>query len=377
MLNEVNFPVLKNDIILRVCKGLPVPHVPVWIMRQAGRYLPEFREVRKQHTFFEICRTPELACEITLQPIRRFNLDAAIIFSDILVVPQALGMEVTMEPGIGPHFPNPLNTTADLFLLDQFPDVSKSLDYVYKAITLTRHKLEGQVPLIGFAGAPWTLMTYMIEGGGSKTFAKAKKWLYAYPEDSHKLLDLLTNVVVHHLVYQVLAGAQLLQVFESNAGALSPYLFKTFALPYLQRIYKEVRECLLAKHGYTQEDLPPIIMFAKDGHYALADLASVGFEVIGLDWTMEPAVARTLVGVDMTLQGNLDPCALYSSNDDLEKHVEQMLKNFGSIGGSHRHIVNLGHGIYPDVDPEKVTTFVETVHRLTANENYDANSGVQ
>ncbi|VDN99854.1 unnamed protein product [Rodentolepis nana] len=302
MLKEVNFPVLKNDIILRVCKGLPVPHAPVWIMRQAGRYLPEFREVRKQHTFFEICRTPELACEITLQPIKRFNLDAAIIFSDILVVPQALGMEVTMEPGIGPHFPNPLNTTADLSLLDQFPDVSKSLDYVYKAITLTRRQLEGQVPLIGFAGAPWTLMTYMIEGGGSKTFSKAKKWLYAYPEGSHKLLDLLTRVVVQHLVNQVLAGAQLLQVFESNAGSLSPYLFKTFALPYLQRIYNEVRECLLVKYDYTQGDLPPIIMFAKDGHYALADLASVGFEVLGLDWTMDPEVARRLVGVDVTLQ---------------------------------------------------------------------------
>ncbi|VUZ44720.1 unnamed protein product [Hymenolepis diminuta] len=370
MFNGVSFPALKNDIILRACKGLPIPHAPVWIMRQAGRYLPEFQEVRKQNDFFEICRTPELACEVTLQPIKRFNLDAAIIFSDILVVPQVLGMEVTMAPGVGPYFPNPLSTTTDLSRLDQFPDVSASLDYVYKAITLTRHRLEGRVPLIGFAGAPWTLMTYMIEGGGSKTFAKSKKWLYAYPEDSHKLLDLLTRVVIDHLVNQVLAGAQLLQVFESNAGALSPYLFKTFAFPYLQRIYKEVRECLLARHNYTEKDLPPIIMFAKDGHYALVDLAAVGFEVIGLDWTMDPAVVRKLVGVDVTLQGNLDPCALYSSNADLEKRVEEMLKSFGSIGGSHMHIVNLGHGIYPDVDPEKVTTFVETVHRLTANENY-------
>ncbi|VDL64234.1 unnamed protein product [Hymenolepis diminuta] len=212
MFNGVSFPALKNDIILRACKGLPIPHAPVWIMRQAGRYLPEFQEVRKQNDFFEICRTPELACEVTLQPIKRFNLDAAIIFSDILVVPQVLGMEVTMAPGVGPYFPNPLSTTTDLSRLDQFPDVSASLDYVYKAITLTRHRLEGRVPLIGFAGAPWTLMTYMIEGGGSKTFAKSKKWLYAYPEDSHKLLDLLTRVVIDHLVNQVLAGAQLLQV---------------------------------------------------------------------------------------------------------------------------------------------------------------------
>lgn len=233
MLLGDNFPALKNDIILRVCKGLPVPHSPVWIMRQAGRYLPEFQEARKGHDFFEICRTPELACQITLQPIERFNLDAAIIFSDILVIPQvcflnqvtstdivisihpflkALGMGVIMKPGVGPHFPTPLNTPSDLLNLTETPDVSTGLRYVYDAIRLTRQRLKGRVPLIGFAGAPWTLMTYMIEGGGSKTFSKSKKWLYAYPEESRRLLDLLVRVVVDHLVQQVLAGAQLLQV---------------------------------------------------------------------------------------------------------------------------------------------------------------------
>ncbi|KAM7542131.1 hypothetical protein Aperf_G00000017441 [Anoplocephala perfoliata] len=364
-----NFPVLKNDIILRVCRGLPVVHSPVWIMRQAGRYLPEFQEVRKACDFFEICRTPELACQVTLQPIERFDLDAAIIFSDILVIPQALGMEVIMKPGVGPHFPTPLKTPSDLLNLTQIPDVSTSLRYVYDAIRLTRHRLEGRVPLIGFAGAPWTLMTYMIEGGGSKTFSKSKKWLYVYPEESRRLLDLIVGVVIDHLVQQALAGAQLLQIFESNAGALSPHLFTTFVLPGLQRIYREVRGCLQEKHCFSYDDLPPLIIFAKDGHYALADLAAVGFEVIGLDWTIDPAVARKIVGPNVTLQGNLDPCALYSSSSDLEKRVEEMLKRFESDDGCGRHIVNLGHGIYPDVEPEKVAVFVEAVHRISGKKN--------
>ncbi|KAL3309350.1 hypothetical protein Ciccas_012105 [Cichlidogyrus casuarinus] len=205
-LRQTGFPDLKNDLVLRAAKGLPLSRTPVWIMRQAGRYLPEFRQFRKEHEFFEICRTPEYACEVTLQPIRRFDLDASIIFSDILVIPQALGMEVKMTPGKGPDFPSPLISPECLSKLNSEPNIAQELDYVYKAITLTRHQLDGKVPLIGFAGAPMTLMSYMIEGGGSKTLSKAKSWLYRYPEESKRLLSLLTNSVIEFLVLQTLAG---------------------------------------------------------------------------------------------------------------------------------------------------------------------------
>ncbi|CDS37657.1 uroporphyrinogen decarboxylase [Echinococcus multilocularis] len=361
-----NFPVLKNDTILRVCKGLPVSYTPVWIMRQAGRYLPEFQAVRKDHDFFEICRIPELVCEVTLQPIRLFSLDAAIIFSDILVIPQALGMEVVMEPGVGPQLPTPLSDPKDLLRLDWSVDVKSLLHYVYEAVRLTRHRLEGRVPLIGFAGAPWTLMTYMIEGGGSKTFAKSKRWLYVYPEPSHRLLGLLTRAVTDHLVQQVLAGAQVLQIFESHAGVLSPDLFATFVLPYLRQIYTGVRSCLQNQHNFSASECPPIIIFAMGGHYALKEIASAGFEVVGLDWTIDPRWARQTIGPLVTLQGNLDPCALYSTEEELEDRVMEMLDSFAFEGG--RYIANLGHGIYPDVEPEKVAAFVDLVHRHSAHD---------
>ncbi|VDD83973.1 unnamed protein product [Mesocestoides corti] len=360
MPSSEDFPKLKNDVILRAAKGLPVPYTPVWLMRQAGRYLPEFRAIRKERDFFDICQTPELACEITLQPIRRFQLDAAIIFSDILVIPQALGIEVTMKPGEGPSLSSILVKSDDLERLDWEVDVRKSLHYVYEAITLTRHRLEGLVPLIGFSGGPWTLMTYMIEGGASKTLAKSKRWLYTDANASHRLLGLLTRVIVDHLVQQAVAGAQLLQIFESHAGALTPQLFNTFLLTYLRQIYLDVRNQLLNRFGFKDDDCPPIIMYAKDGHFALKSIASIGFQVIGLDWTVDPAGARQIVGDNVTLQGNLDPCALYSSEEDLEKRVVEMLRSFG-YGG--RHIANLGHGIYPDMEPDKVATFVDLVHR--------------
>ncbi|VDL94718.1 unnamed protein product [Schistocephalus solidus] len=351
------FPLLQNDVVLRAARGMKVPYTPVWIMRQAGRYLPEFRAVRQRHGFFDICRSPELACEITLQPIKRFNLDAAIIFSDILVIPQALGMNVVMTPGVGPQLPEPLVSGDDLDRLDCNVDVATALKYVYEAITLTRHRLGGQVPLIGFSGAPWTLMSYMIEGGGSKTHAKAKRWLYTDSTSSHRLLDLLTTVVVEHLVQQVAAGAQMLQVFESHAGVLSPYLFSTFALPCLKRIYQETREKLMSRYGFTKETCPPMVMYAKDGHFALEALAAVGFEVIGLDWTSDPNTVRKIVGN----KGNLDPCALYSPLDDLASRVREMMTSFEG----KPHIANLGHGIYPDVEPEKVAAFVDLIHQLS------------
>jgi uroporphyrinogen decarboxylase len=348
---------MKNDLIIRAARGESVDRVPVWIMRQAGRYLPEFREMRTKQTFFELVQNPKLACEVTMMPIRRFELDAAIIFSDILVIPQALGMCVEMLPGKGPSFPEPLLVPSDLAKLNKDCDVKKELHYVYEAITLTRHTLDGKVPLIGFSGAPWTLMSYMIEGGGSPTQSKAKAWLYKYPEESHQLLQILTNVIIDYLVEQVVAGAQLLQIFESHAGCLTQNLFTKFALPYIRVISKKVREKL------TERNIPhvPMIIFAKDGHYVMEELAQSHYEVMGLDWTIKSKVARRACGETVTFQGNMDPCALYAPKDELCKITREMLGNFGT----KNYICNLGHGIYPDMDPEHVKIFVDCVHSVS------------
>ncbi|XP_062843733.1 uroporphyrinogen decarboxylase [Trichomycterus rosablanca] len=349
-----DFPELKNATFLRAARGEEVDHVPVWCMRQAGRYLPEFRESRAGKDFFETCRSPEACCELTLQPLRRFPFDAAIIFSDILVVPQALGMEVQMVAGKGPTFPEPLKEPDDLQRLGAKVDVASELGYVFRAITLTRHKLEGRVPLIGFSGAPWTLMSYMIEGGGSTTHSKAKRWLYRHPEASHTLLKRLTDVIVEYLVGQVNAGAQALQVFESHAGCLGPTEFKEFALPYLRDIGRRVKD-RLKESGLENV---PMIVFAKDGHYALEDLSQSHYEVVGLDWTIDPRLARAKTGGRVSLQGNMDPCALYATKERISVIVKTMLEAFGTRG----YIANLGHGLYPDMDPESVGAFVEAVH---------------
>ncbi|XP_020843233.1 uroporphyrinogen decarboxylase isoform X1 [Phascolarctos cinereus] len=355
------FPKLQNDTFLRAAWGETTDYTPVWCMRQAGRYLKEFLATRAGQDFFVTCRSPETCCELTLQPLRRFPLDAAIIFSDILVVPQvtlspqALGMQVTMVPGKGPTFSSPLRDKQDLDRLQAPVDVDKELGYVFQAITLTRHQLAGRVPLIGFSGAPWTLMSYMVEGGGSNTMAQAKRWLYQWPKASHRLLGLLTDVLVPYLVGQVAAGAQALQVFESHAGHLGPELFSEFALPYIRDVAKRVKAGL-QEAGQAPV---PLIIFAKDGHYALEELAQAGYEVVGIDWTVNPAQARDRVGKSVTLQGNLDPCALYASKEKIEQCVEQMLAAFGP----QRYIANLGHGIYPDMDPAHVGAFVEAVHR--------------
>ncbi|KAK9498379.1 hypothetical protein O3M35_003025 [Rhynocoris fuscipes] len=348
------FPALKNDRLLRAAKGEVVDKIPVWIMRQAGRYLPEFRELRSKYDFFTICETPELAAEVTLQPIRRFDdLDAAIIFSDILVIPKALGMKVEMKPGVGPVLPDPLVKPEDIKKLQYPVNIKESLGYVMDALTLTRNKLEGKVPLIGFSGAPWTLMGYMIEGGGSKTMSKAKHWLYQYPTESQQLLNILTDTVIDYLTEQGKAGAQLLQVFESNAEYLGPELFIKFALPCIARICQSVKEKL------KQENLDiPMTIFAKGAHYALEELAKTGYDVMGIDWTVDPILARQAVGPNITLQGNLDPCALYAKDGDLIGLTNKMVNKFGKS----RYIANLGHGIYPDVDPEHVRTFLKEVH---------------
>ncbi|KAJ6516245.1 Uroporphyrinogen decarboxylase [Mycena sanguinolenta] len=357
------FPPLKNDLLLRAARGEETERAPVWIMRQAGRYLPEFREVRKSHEFFEICRTPELATEITLQPIRRFSglIDASIIFSDILVIPQAMGMEVLMNPG--PSFPDPLNTPADVEKLNKVVDVEKELGYVFQAITRTRMALAGEVPLIGFCGAPWTLFLYMIEGGGSKTFQKVKTWIFKYPEESKALLMRIADVCVDFLVGQVKAGAQLLQVFDSWAGELSPRDFDVFSKPSLVHISTQVRARLAA------ENLPhtPMTLFAKGSNYALASLAeSSGYDTLGLDWRIDPAEARHLVQGKVALQGNMDPNLLYGGRDAIESAVKRMCAGFAVNGGSKAWIANLGHGITPDVDPEDVRWFFECVHKYSA-----------
>ncbi len=340
-------PPLKNDLLLRAARREAVERVPVWVMRQAGRYLPEFQAIRAEHDFFTVCRTPELACEVTLQPLRRFPLDASIIFSDILVVPQALGLEVQMVKGRGPHFPDPLAGPADLDRLNT-PDVQRELGYVYQAVSLTRRVLGGRCPLIGFAGAPWTLAAYMIEGGGSKTFSKSKAWLWAHPEASHELLQAVTDAVVDHLAAQAEAGAQALQVFDSWAGLLSPVQFTTFALPYLT----QVADRLKALHPDT-----PLIVFARGAHYALDALAASAYDVVGLDWTILPAAARAIAGDRAALQGNLDPAALYGSPAAIRAAVREMLDGFGTEGT----IANLGHGMHPDHDPDHLAAFVEAV----------------
>ncbi|XP_055854731.1 uroporphyrinogen decarboxylase [Episyrphus balteatus] len=353
MKDTTNFPPLKNDNVLRAARGEPVDRVPVWVMRQAGRYLPEFQEVRKEHDFFEVCQTPEIACEVTMQPLRRFDLDASIIFSDILVIPQAFGMTVEMHPGVGPVFPQPLDTPADLAKLTPDGAVSR-LTYVGDAITMMRHKLDGKVPLIGFTGAPWTLMGYMIEGGGSKTMSKAKSWLENHPEDSKKLLSMLTNGIVDYLEMQVKAGAQMLQVFESSAEHLPKETFLDIAVPYI----KQIRDDLVERLDSQGIPIVPMVLFAKGAGHSLKEQSKLGYDVIGLDWTVDPIEARKEVGPNITLQGNLWPEDMYKTPEEIRALTTEMVKKFGKT----RYIANLGHGITPKTPIVSMETFVDAVH---------------
>lgn len=355
---EARFPPLKNDLIIRAAFRKPTERVPVWVMRQAGRYLPEYHEAKGDADFFAVCRNMELAATITLQPVERFALDAAIIFTDILVVPQALGMEVVMLEKVGPHFPRPLSSPEDVALLDEPSAALGRLQYVFDAISLTRERLAGRVPLIGFSGAPWTLMAYMIEGGGSKMFAKAKAWLYKHPTASHALLQRLTDTIIIYLEGQIAAGAQLLQIFDSWANEIGPDLFGIFSKPYLVQIAKVVK----AKHPEI-----PLIVFAKGANYAIEELArDSAYDVVGLDWTIAPSEARQLAGDRVALQGNLDPCALYSSKKIVREEVRKMLKGFGSTQGL---IGNLGHGLHPSHDPALVGAFIDAVHEISEEIN--------
>ncbi|CAK4641789.1 hypothetical protein LEN26_013513 [Aphanomyces euteiches] len=347
-------PKLKNDLLLRAYLGQPTERVPVWCMRQAGRHLPEFRALRSAgYEFFTMCGVPEIAAEVTLQPVRRYNLDAAIIFSDILVVPQAMGMEVIMVPGVGPVLPNPLRTPEDLDLLNESPDIEATLGYMLDALNLTRQQLKGQVPLIGFVGGPFTLLTYMIEGGGSRTKSKVKTWLYKYPEAAHRALHAITDVCVRFLLAQHAAGAQALQVFESvGAEVLTQEHFYEFAFTYMAQIAERVKDKL---------PTVPLIGFSKGTPYAFEKLSETRFDCLGLDWTADPATVRKQVGDRVSLQGNLDSAALYASPETIREEVAKMLRAFGT----QKYVANLGHGCNPDFDPAHVDAFVKAVQQLS------------
>jgi uroporphyrinogen decarboxylase len=335
---------LKNDLLLKALKGETVSRTPVWMMRQAGRYLPDYIKLRDKYTFFERCENPELATEITVMPVDQVGVDAAIIFSDILVVPQAMGMEVQLVEKVGPLLPAPIKTAQDLQRLC-VPDVQERLHYVFEALALTKKTLDGRVPLIGFGGAPWTLLCYMVQGKGSKTFDEAKAFCYQQPAVAHQLLQMITDTTIAYLKAQVAAGADTVQVFDSWGGLLSPTDFEVFSLQYIRQIVAAMK------------DICPTIVFAKGAWFALEEMAATGAHGLGIDWCIKPELARQFAGSNITLQGNFDPAKLLAPIPEIEKSVKEMLKGFGR----QRYIANLGHGILPNVPVAHAKAFVETV----------------
>jgi uroporphyrinogen decarboxylase len=333
---------LKNDLILRAAKGEKTERTPVWLMRQAGRILPEYRKVRETAKDFKtLVKTPELATEVTIQPVRILEVDAAIIFSDILVIPEAMGLNYEMEEKKGPFFPKRIKAIEDLKSLHVAE--AAELTYVLEAIQLTKKELNGSMPLIGFAGAPWTIFSYMVEGRGSKTFSEAKKMLYTQPELSHQLLDMITQSTIHYLKGQIQAGADIIQIFDSWAGILGPQQYEEFSLHYIARICEAITEV-------------PKTVFAKGAFFALEQMNSISCNVVGLDWNMDINATKKLLP-QKTLQGNLDPCALYGSLNQVKEETKKMLTAFGPS----KYIANLGHGLYPDTEVDKVKCFIDTV----------------
>lgn len=337
---------LKNDLFLRACKKQDVERTPIWIMRQAGRYLPEYREVRAKSDFLTMCKTPELAAEVTIQPVDLVGVDAAILFSDILVIPEAMGMHLEMNEGKGPVFPSPIRTVDDAKKLKDI-DPTKELKYVLDAVTLTKRILDNRVPLIGFSGSPWTLLTYMVEGKGSKNFSEVKKLIYNNPKLAHFLLDKLSNVISEYLSAKIEAGCNAVQIFDTWGGVLSQKDFNEFSLSYVEKIISNIK----------RKD-EPVIFFAKGVHHSLDKMASIGANVLGLDWTMDLGKVRDQVGDRVALQGNMDPTVLYADKDYINKEVNRVLASFGTGNG---HVFNLGHGVLPDIDPENVKALVQFV----------------
>jgi len=346
---------LKNDRFLRALLRQPVDTTPVWVMRQAGRYLPEYRATReKAGSFMDLCRNAELACEVTLQPIDRFGFDAAILFSDILTIPDAMGLGLYFTEGEGPRFERPVRSEADIRALP-VPDPEQELRYVMEAVRTIRGALNGRVPLIGFSGSPWTLATYMVEGGSTKVFANTKALMFDRPELMHTLLDKLTQSVTSYLNAQIAAGAQAVMIFDTWGGMLTSRDYQTFSLEYMRRIVA----------GLTRENdgrRVPVTLFTKGGAQWLEDIAASGCDAVGLDWTIDIGEARRRVGDRVALQGNMDPCVLYASPDRIRQEVASILEDFGTGNG---HVFNLGHGIHPNIDPEHVAALVDAVHSLS------------
>ena len=347
---------LKNDRFLRALLREPVDVTPVWMMRQAGRYLPEYRATRaRAGDFLTLCKTPELATEVTLQPLERFPLDAAILFSDILTIPDAMGLGLYFAEGEGPRFQTPVRSAADVARLG-VPDMQQDLGYVMDAVRMIRKALAGRVPLIGFSGSPWTLATYMIEGGSTKEFAKAKGMLYETPETLHRLLDVLSRAVTDYLNAQIEAGAQAVMIFDTWGGVLTTRDYETFSLAYMRRII----DGLVREHEGRRV---PVILFSKGGCQWLEAQADSGADALGIDWTLDIGRARARVGDRVALQGNMDPCVLYASPERIREEVAFILESYGKGSG---HVFNLGHGIHQHVKPEHAAAFVEAVHELSA-----------
>lgn len=347
---------LKNDRFLRALAKEPVDVTPVWMMRQAGRYLPEYRATRQQAgDFMALCQNPDLACEVTLQPLERYPLDAAILFSDILTIPDAMGLGLYFETGEGPRFRKVVRTEADVQALP-VPDPERDLDYVVKAVRTIRSALSGRVPLIGFSGSPWTLATYMVEGGSSRDFRTAKTMLYQQPQVMHQLLSKLADAVTAYLNAQIRAGAQAVQIFDSWGGALSAAAYQEFSLAYMQRIVSG----LIREHEGRKV---PVILFTKGGGLWLESMADTGADALGLDWTVDIGAARRRVGERVALQGNMDPLVLFSSPEQIRAEVQRILASYGAGTG---HVFNLGHGIDQHVDPAHAGAFIAAVHEYSA-----------
>ncbi|VAW55590.1 Uroporphyrinogen III decarboxylase [hydrothermal vent metagenome] len=347
---------LVNDRFIKALLRQPVDRTPVWIMRQAGRYLPEYREIRaKAGDFMTLCSTPELACEVTLQPLRRFDLDAAILFSDILTIPDAMGLGLYFSEGEGPKFKRTIDSANDVKKLI-VPDPADKLSYVTDAVSLIRKELNGQVPLIGFAGSPWTLATYMVEGGSSKTFSKIKAFLFEDPTAAHLLMSKLADSVATYLNAQIEAGAQAVMVFDSWGGALTTPHYKEFSLAYMQKI---VDQLIREKDGQKI----PVILFTKGGGMWLPEIANTGCDGVGLDWSVDINKARQLIGDKVTLQGNMDPAIMATNPDVIKQEASRILAEFGQGNG---HVFNLGHGITPNITPENVAALVDAVHDISA-----------
>ena len=348
---------LKNDRFLRALARQPVDKTPVWMMRQAGRYLPEYRQVRAQAgDFMSLCKNTELACEVTLQPLERFELDAAILFSDILTIPDAMGLGLYFEEGEGPKFRKPVRTEADIDRL-QVVNTASDLGYVTDAVSMIRRELNGRVPLIGFSGSPWTLATYMIEGQSSRDFIRAKTMLYTQPEVLHQLLEKLSLSVIDYLNAQILAGAQVVQIFDTWGGALSHDAYLEFSLAYMKKIVGG-----LIKYADGRD--VPVILFTKGGGHWLEAMADSGCDCLGLDWTVDIGAAKGRVGSQVALQGNMDPAVLRSDRKGIESEVKTILESFGDDDG---HVFNLGHGITPDINPDNVKIFIDAVHKFSGS----------